>query len=433
MLNAVRVIFQNDFNRNVLTLVTGTGLAQLIPLAITPLLSRIYSPEQFGVLAMFLAIVSSLSVLATGRYELAIMLPREDADAINIAVLSTTINLMVSGFLILALWVFDEHVTEAIGNEALSAWLYFVPLSLLLNGIYLSLNYWSNRNKMYASMAQRRVLQSGSTAALQLGLGVWRAGATGLIIGNIFGQAVAAVMMADVIRRHRPGFWRGIDLRRMCVLARRYKSFPQLLAPAHTLSALAICLPAIFMNTAFGLTASGYFMLAERIVGMPLSLVSASIGDVFRQQMSQQFLAGEHCRREFISTFRKLTAIATPPFLVLQFFSPALFALIFGERWRVAGEYAQLMCPMFYLRFVSNPLSLTAIVAQKNGFEFLWHAGLLFSLAIVAAVYQFIQFDAKTFILIVVAVSSVFDLVILAASYRFACAGDLQEPGKRND
>lgn len=431
MLNAVRVIFQGDFNRNVLTLMTGTGLAQLIPLAVTPILSRIYSPEQFGVLAMFMAIVSSLSVLATGRYELAIMLPRKDVDAINIAVLSTTINLLVSVFLVLAVWAFNEPVSEAIGNTALSTWLYFVPLSLLLNGIYLNLNYWCNRNKLYISMAQRRVLQSGGTSAMQLGLGIMRAGAAGLVIGSIFGQAVAAGMMANVVRHHRPQFWRVIDRRKMWVLAKRYKSFPQLLAPAHTLSALAICLPAIFINATFGLAASGFFMLAERVVGMPLSLVSASIGDVFRQQMGERYLAGEHCRTEFISAFRKLTAIATPPFLILLFFAPALFALIFGEKWRIAGEYAQIMCPMFYLQFVSNPLSLTAIVAQKNRFEFLWHAGLLVSLVIVAAVYYFIPFDAKTYILIVVAVSGAFDLLIIIASYRFACAGDSQRPDNR--
>src|SRR5690606_3880700 len=137
---------------------------------------------------------------------------------------------------------------NAIGNHALSAWLYFVPLSLLLNGIYLNLNYWSNRNKLYLSMAQRRVLQSGGTSALQLGLGVLRTDAAGLVLGSIFGQALAAGMMGRVVRRHCPQFWRGIDRRKMWVLAKRYKSFPQLLAPAHTASALAIWFPAIFIN-----------------------------------------------------------------------------------------------------------------------------------------------------------------------------------------
>ena len=118
-------------------------------------------------------------------------------------------------------------------------------------------------------------------------------------------------------------------------------------------------------------------------------------------------------------------AIATPPFLLLLFFAPSLFALVFGEKWRVAGEYARLMCPMFYLRFISNPLSLVAIIAQKNRFEFVWQVGMLFCLTIVAATHYVIHLDANMYIVGFVIIYSVFDLANLFASYKFACDGDL--------
>jgi O-antigen/teichoic acid export membrane protein len=429
MLNRVRVFFRGEFNRNVLTLMTGTGLAQLIPLAVTPILSRIYSPEQFGVLALFVAVVSSLSVLATGRYEMAIMLPRKNADATNIAALSITINLVVSVALFAVACLFNKPISDALGNGSISTWLYFVPLAVLLNGIYLNLNYWSNRNKLYFLMAHRRVLHSGGSSAVQLGLGLLRAGAGGLVVGSLSGQALAAGMMANMVRRHSPQLWRGIDRRKMWALAKRYKSCPQFLVPAHTLGALSIQLPAIFINTTFGLAASGFYMLAERVVGTPLSLVSASIGDVFRQEISECYLAGKHCRKVFISTFKKLAAVATPPFLVLLFFAPPLFALVFGEKWRVSGEYVQLMCPMFYLRFISNPLSLVAIIAQKNRFEFLWQLGMLIFLVLAAVSHHFIQLNEKLYVLAFVIICGTFDLVNLLASYKFARDGDLRNPG----
>ena len=428
MLNSVKVFFQGEFNRNVVTLMTGTGLAQLIPLAVTPLLSRLYPPEQFGVLALFVSIVSSLSALATGRYEFAIMLPRKDVDATNLAALSITINLIVSVFLFVVACLFGKPISKALGNESMQIWLYVVPLAVFLNGIYSNLKYWSNRHKLYFLMAHRQVLHSGGTSAVQLGLGLLRAGAGGLVIGSVAGQALAAGMMASMVRRHCPQFWRAIDRRKMLVLAKRYRSCPQYLVPAHTLGAVSVQLPTIFINAAFGLAASGLFMLAERAIGMPLSLVSGSIGDVFRQEINESFLAGKRCRETFISTLKKLVAVATPPFLVLLFFAPSLFSLVFGEKWRVAGEYARLMCPMFYLRFISNPLSLVAIIAQKNRFEFLWQVGMLLCLMIVAATHYLIRLDVKMYIVGFVIIYSVFDLANLFASYKFACDGDLQKP-----
>ena len=430
-LNSIRTVLQGKSNRDALTLMTGTGLAQLIPLVAAPFLSRIYAPEQFGVLALFAATVSSVSVLATGRYELAIMLPRKNVDAVNVATLAVALSVVASTMLLALIYTFNKPISGIFGNGAMSTWLYFVPLAVLLNGIYLSLNYWSNRNKLYLLMAHRRVLQSGGMSAVQLGMGLVRSDAGGLVIGSIFGQALAGGMMLNVLRHHTPHLWRHIDKRKMWALAKRYKSCPKLLVPAHMLSALSIQLPAVFIAGTFGLAASGFYLFAERLVGMPVSLVSASIGDVFRQEMAEHFAAGENCRAKFVSTLRKLLAIATPPFILLTIFSPPVFALTFGEKWRISGEYAQLMCPMFYMHFISNPLSLVAIVAQKNRFELLWQASLLVVLLAAAALHYFTQINVKYFIAIFVVISIIFDVVNLAASYRFSCAGDLGPLGRK--
>lgn len=131
-----------------------------------------------------------------------------------------------------------------------------------------------------------------------------------------------------------------------------------------------------------------------------------------------------------MSTLRKLAMIATPPFLILLFFSPQLFVVLFGPKWRISGEYAQLIAPMVYLRFISNPLSLTAIIAQKNRFEFLWQVGLSIFLVLAAASHYFMPLNAKIHVIAFVIIYGLFDLVNLFASYRFACAGDVRESGK---
>jgi O-antigen/teichoic acid export membrane protein len=345
-------------------------------------------------------------------------------DAINIVALSIILAAIASIVLIAIAWIFNKPISYLLGSHSISTWLYLVPLAVLLNGVHSSLNYWSNRNKFYRLMARRRVFHSGGTSAAQLGLGVLGANVGGLIIGSILGQALASWMMANIVSSYSPGLWRSIRKRRVWILARRYKSCPQLLVPAHTLSALSVQLPVVFINSLFGSSSAGLFMLAERAVGMPLTLISTSIGDVFRQEINECFLAGRNCREKFLSTLRKLIAVATPPFVLLTVFGPPLFAAVFGEEWRTSGEYAQLMSPMFYLRFISNPLSLVAIVAQKNKFELLWQIFLLIFLVLAAISHYYVRLDPRSYIIIFVGICITFDLVNLAACYKFACAGD---------
>lgn len=415
---------KGDFNRHVLTLMTGTAIAQAIPLAITPILTRIYTPEQFGVFALFAAIASTLSTVATGRYELAIMLPRKDSEAANITVLAMVINLFVSSLLFLVAWLFNAQIANLLGSRSISAWLYFVPAAVFLNGIYLSLNYWSNRKKLYTLMANRRIVQSGGTAGMQLGLGLLQAGSSGLVIGSISGQALSVGLMAKMVHDNNPGIHKSITRMKMLALARRYKNCPKFLVPAHTLSALSSQLPAILINSIFGLATSGFFMLAERIIGSPISLVAGAIGDVFRQQISQAFITKRNCKAEFESTLKKLLLISALPFMIFTMMAPYLFGLLFGEKWRIAGEYAQLMSPMFFLRFLIGPLSNVAIIAQKNKYELYWQASLLLLLAAAAWFDHIALADPKGFITLFTIIYCVLYLIDLVANYKFAC-GDL--------
>ena len=139
----------SEFNRNVLTLMTGTTIAQAIPIAISPILTRIYTPEDFGVLALFVAITSIFGSIANGRYELAIMLPKKDENAINIFALGLIITFSMSFILLVLVVLFNEQITELLKNDEISVWLYFVPIAVLFIGLYNMLAYYNNRKKYY--------------------------------------------------------------------------------------------------------------------------------------------------------------------------------------------------------------------------------------------------------------------------------------------
>lgn len=422
MLMKIKRIFPKEgFNRNVLTLMTGTGISQIIPLAVTPILTRIYSPEQFGVFALFIAIASSLSTVATGRYELAIMLPRKDTDAANITILSMAINCFVSSLLFIIAWLFNDQISNLLGSRSISTWLYFVPLSVFLNGIYLSLNYWSNRKKLYTLMANRRIIHSCGTAGVQLGLGMLQAGSAGLVFGSISGQALAVGIMGKMIYNNNQKIYKNIDKIKILALAKRYKNYPKFLVPAHTLNAFSVQLPLIFINSIFGLATSGFFMLAERVVSSPISLISGSIADVFRQQISQSYITDRNCKAEFESALKKLIIISIPPFTVFAIVSPYLFSFLFGEKWSISGEYAQIMSPMFFIRFITNPLSNVAIIAQKNRYELYLQIALLMLLIAATLIDHAILHDAKNFIILFTIIYSTYHIIDLIANYKFAC------------
>ena len=138
---------KSEFSRNVLTLMTGTTIAQAIPIAISPILTRIYSPEDFGMLALFLALFSILSTIATGRYELAIMSPESDDEAKDIVFLSILVAIFVFFISTILIWFFDVEIAILLGNSEIKNWLYFIPFTVLSFGVYQSIDYWLNRQK----------------------------------------------------------------------------------------------------------------------------------------------------------------------------------------------------------------------------------------------------------------------------------------------
>ena len=144
-----RLKLKSDFSRNVLTLITGTTIAQVIPIAISPLLTRIYTPEDFGLAALFFAFFSILSSIATGRYELAIMSPKSDDEAKHIVFLSILVGAFIFFIATILIWFFDEEIVIFLGNPEIKNWLYFIPFLLFSFGIYQSIYYWLNRKKKY--------------------------------------------------------------------------------------------------------------------------------------------------------------------------------------------------------------------------------------------------------------------------------------------
>lgn len=372
-----KILPKSTYAKNVLTLMTGTGLAQVIPIAISPILTRIYSPEEFGVFALYMAITSILTVLVTGRYEMAILLPKKDRDAMNLVALSIVLSFFISMVLFLVVTVFNSQLVSLMGVPELSMWLYWVPASTFLMGAYQSLNYWSNRKSHYRRLAVSRVVQSSSTGAAQLTGAFNNVGTSGLVGGQLIGQTLSTVVLGGLIYKEDKKHIKGIKKTRIIALARKYINFPKYLIVAHGFNTASGQMPIFLLSSLFNSAAAGFFMLTQRVMGAPMTLVASAIGDVFRQEASYAYVNTGSCKDIYIKTFKRLLFISALPSIAFFFIAPDLFALIFGEEWRVAGEYAQILTPVLFLRFITSPLSAMFMIAEKQKLDLVWQIVLL--------------------------------------------------------
>lgn len=355
---------KSEFSRNVLTLMTGTTIAQAIPIAISPILTRIYTPEDFGMFALYMSVASIIAVVATGRYELAIMLPKKDEDAVNIVALSIMISFFVSFIALLIVYILNAEITSLLGNSEIANWLYFIPITVLLTGVYQSFNYWSNRKKQYKRLATSRIIQSGTTATNNVGMGVGGFGSSGLILGGVLGQGIATFVLGRMVWKEDK--YRVKELKRLKVLAliKKYKKLPLLNLPNALIDGVRLSGINILIAMFYTTSILGQFSLAWKMIQMPMLLVGASLSQVFFQKVST---TDKNNLSSLVRKFMvKSVVVAMPMFLVIYLFATDIFVIVFGDNWKVAGEVASILAPWLFLNFLTSPLASLFIIFNKQ-------------------------------------------------------------------
>ena len=355
---------QSEFSRNVLTLMTGSMIAQAIPIAISPILTRIYTPEDFGMFALYMSISSLFAIFATGRYELAIMLPKKDEDAVNILAFSVIIAFFISLLSFLIVLFFNQEIVSWLGNASLSNWLYVIPLSVLFTGLYQSLNYWNNRKKSYKRLAVSRVTQSATTGSVNLGMGWSGFGVSGLIVAGLSGQVAATTVLGRTIWQHDKRMFKYVDKLKIFALIKKYKKFPLLNLPNAVIDSFRLSGINLLIAKYFATATLGQFSLAWKMVQVPIVLVGGSLAQVFFQKVSSSKKSDLYAI--IVKYIKKASLISAPIFLLVYLFSEDIFGFVFGKNWVLAGEAASVMAPWLFVNFVSSPLVSIMLILNKQ-------------------------------------------------------------------
>lgn len=347
----------------------GTVIGQMLIVLSSPILTRIYTPEEFGGFAVFSSLASIGAVAIGMRYEFAIPVAESDDAAIGLVVLTTLIALALSLLAALALWAWQPVILDALQTPMLASVLWLLPPALFIYGAGSALNFWSIRQGTFQVNGVNRIIQFGTQAFSQVALGLMALGSVGLVVGYTAGYVTRlGHFMLSLPRTTRARFLRPSPavIRRMMSTHWRYPAFT---TSSSLLGTACEMLPAVLVAILYGPGMAGWFALSQRIVALPVRMLSDGASQVFLGEIATAE------RSTILRLFKKMIVlfllIGTVGIVPVVFIAPGLFAVVFGEPWREAGIIVQLLAPLYLARFVVMPLSQTLNVLRRQDLSLL--------------------------------------------------------------
>lgn len=340
------------------TLALGSGTARLIGIAAIPILTRLYSPEDFGILAVFSALILILAPLLTLRYVLAIPLPRHEGMAFNLLVLSVGLMFIITLLATLILWVFGEPLLALFSMEVLAPWWWLIALGLLAAAIYEMLTLWATRQRNYRVIASTHVWQSVLGSITKVALGLLAFKPFGLLVGQVVTQGGGSLKLVNNFQNDFKNNYHYLRWSRMRIVAWRYRGFPIYRVPSQFLMAFSVQAPLLFIAMLYNPQTTGQLGLALMAIGLPVQLFGRTLAKAFyAEAASLGNKQSVEIRQMTYAVLKRLAFFSLLPALALYLFGPAIFKLAFGERWELAGTFASILAVYLVFQFIQTPVS----------------------------------------------------------------------------
>ena len=409
----------SQYKKNVLVMIIGRVVAQAIPILLTPLLTRIYSPEDFGIFGVFAAIIAIVAMISNGRYCLSIILPKKDEKAMTLFSLSTILTILTTIVFTIVLVIWGKPFFVLLNTPTLGEYIWIVILNMLFIGLYEDLYYYALRAKAFKILTTNIIIQSLVLIVSRLIFGYLGYTGYGLLLSYLLGYAVSYILMLIRLKIPVSSIIKQFSWSEHKGLMKEYYKFPKYSLLADTLSMTSNMAPNILINKAFGSAVNGYYNMTDKILGSPIWLVTSSVGDVFRQEAAEQFRTKGSCFDIFKKTLKAMFLIGIVPFLLLFIFSPYLITPLLGEGWSEVGEFIRIFTVMYFVRFVVRPIYSVLYIVRKQDYNAIFQGIHLLSIVIAF----FVGIVTKDLYLCLISwsvLSSISYVIILFFSYRFA-------------
>lgn len=364
------------FSRNVLLLTGGTAANQGITILVQPILTRLYTPPDFGVLQVYISILSVIALVLTLRYEYAICLPEDDETAANVLVLSLLVMMCVIGVTGIGIWLFADALTQWTNTPLLRSYLWMLPIGLLGAGAYNTISYWTVRKKTFQHIVRTKFSQALWQAILQVGMGAAHTGPLGLLVGDVAGRAAGGGTLARLTWQQSQAALRQVSLEKICQVAVRYRRFPLITGISALLKGIGGQFPPLLIGAFYGPQVLGWFALCQRLLVAPIALIGQAISQVYLGEAPQLARSrADGLRQLYIGTAKRLLLLGMGPTVVLILAGPWLFSVIFGSVWRESGVYVQILSAAFLVQFVVSPLIQTLNILERQDLQLIADIG----------------------------------------------------------
>lgn len=369
----IKNIINNEYGKHLLTLFSGTGAAQLISILIYPIVSRLFLPENFGTLATVTQIASVSAVIASCKYEMNILLCKDDKSAINLMAFIICLSACTLLLLYSIFYVFIDFLSNKLHDNTLQSIAPIPFISAFFIVIYQTFNEWCVRKKFFNNLSMNKIINSSSISICEFILGLYKVfQSASLVMGDMLGRMVSAYSCFMSFMKKYKHLLKEISMMDMKQNAKKACDCPKYLLPAQLLNTLGQALPVFMLGLFFNQTDVGYFSMAFMVVIIPTSVISIAFRDVFRQKAIEMINEGKDCRHLFISNFKILSVLSLIIFGILFIIAPELFSFILGKEWIESGYITRLLAPMIAVSFVTEALSAMMIVSRKMNYQFYW-------------------------------------------------------------
>lgn len=400
---------RSRFARNVAIVAAGTAGAQAITMAFAPLITRLYGPEVFGVMGAFLALVGITAPLAALSYPIAIILPKNDSDALVIVKLSLLISIGMAAAIALLLCALHGPILSLLNLQALGSFVFLIPAAMLFSVGAAVMVQWVIRKKLFKIKAKIAVANTLVVNSAKAGFGLINPVAAVLVVLSVLGILLYALMLLGSVRRIDRMFSltraQSTPLRE---LAMRHRDFPLYRTPQIFLNSASMALPVLILASVFGPASAGFYTVSKSVLGLPSGLIGTSVADVFYPRINEAVLAKESASKLIVKATISLAVMGFIPFATIVAFGPQLFSFVFGLDWTAAGEYARWLALWLYAAFMNRP-SVAAIPVLGLQGAFLVYEMISGTLRVAALIGGFLFFKSD---IVAVALFSLSGLLI---------------------
>lgn len=377
-LQARKLFRSTSFRGDVLKLISGSIGAQALTIALTPILTRFFAPEAFGVAAALVSISSILGVASCLRFEVTVVLPESDEEAAVMLTISILAVLVYTLLVCVGLWYVGGHLLDYLNLREIESYFWVVPLLIALIGFNRALTLWSTRKKYFYRIAASQFGGSLTTGFLRVttgGLGFVTP--LHLVGSQIIGQLVSIAFLSTVtVRRSWPLITSALDLKKIRRGITRYRKFPLLDIWSSLMNGISIHVPVLLLSLFFNPLIVGYYALGYRLLNVPMGVIGRSVSQVFLQRAS--LLSKDKKLAVFVEdTVRNLFLVSFVPFLLLGLLGADIFQFVLGDEWREAGTYAQILSPWIFFVFLGSPISTLVSILERQGVFFYFNLVLL--------------------------------------------------------